>query len=451
MDYFNLKFHKTTIKNEIFAGIAMFMAMSYILVVNPTVLSEAGMDYNGVFLATVCVSGFATIVSAFYTKLPIALAPGLGLASIFSSLATGPDHVQWQVLLLATYVAGIVICGFVRFGVYDKIMEIMDDDFRGMIMSGIGLALCLYGISTTGLIQKQNGVYSYGRFDIVPVVICAISLLIIYLMKRWNKKGFVLIGLLVAYFMSICVNYYDAFKATGISVNEYLKEIFTFSYKVQDITKVMFTFPDVSDVFTDKQVIIQFFNAVFVFTMGHFFDAIGTNMSAFDVINSDIDARMKDTVSLKRVITVDGLGNIVSGLVGTSSVTSYGESLVGIVSGGKTGITALTTGCLFLLCFFFAPLFTSMATYVAAPALIYVGLALVLRYKEYDRSKTLFFIFGLCIIAYVGFTFNIGNAVLFGVIIYTIMKRVIEKKKPVSYWWIMFIFAAVNILLNYVV
>lgn len=451
MDYFNLKFHKTTIKNEIFAGIAMFMAMSYILVVNPTVLSEAGMDYNGVFLATVCVSGFTTIVSAFYTKLPIALAPGLGLASIFSSLATGPDHVQWQVLLLATYVAGIVICGFVRFGVYDKIMEIMDDDFRGMIMSGIGLALCLYGISTTGLIQKQNGVYSYGRFDIVPVVICAISLLIIYLMKRWNKKGFVLIGLLVAYFMSICVNYYDAFKATGISVNEYLKEIFTFSYKVQDITKVMFTFPDVSDVFTDKQVIIQFFNAVFVFTMGHFFDAIGTNMSAFDAINSDIDARMKDTVSLKRVITVDGLGNIVSGLVGTSSVTSYGESLVGIVSGGKTGITALTTGCLFLLCFFFATLFTSMATYVAAPALIYVGLALVLRYKEYDRSKTLFFIFGLCIIAYVGFTFNIGNAVLFGVIIYTIMKRVIEKKKPVSYWWIMIIFAAVNILLNYVV
>ncbi len=451
MDYFNLKFHKTTIKNEIFAGIAMFMAMSYILVVNPTVLSEAGMDYNGVFLATVCVSGFTTIVSAFYTKLPIALAPCLGLASIFSSLATGPDHVQWQVLLLATYVAGIVICGFVRFGVYDKIMEIMDDDFRGMIMSGIGLALCLYGISTTGLIQKQNGVYSYGRFDIVPVVICAISLLIIYLMKRWNKKGFVLIGLLVAYFMSICVNYYDAFKATGVSVNEYLKEIFTFSYKVQDITKVMFTFPDFSDVFTNKQVIIQFFNAVFVFTMGHFFDAIGTNMSAFDAINSDIDARMKDTVSLKRVITVDGLGNIVSGLVGTSSVTSYGESLVGIVSGGKTGITALTTGCLFLLCFFFAPLFTSMATYVAAPALIYVGLALVLRYKEYDRSKTLFFIFGLCIIAYVGFTFNIGNAVLFGVIIYTIMKRVIEKKKPVSYWWIMIIFAAVNILLNYVV
>ena len=451
MDYFNLKFHNTTIKNEIFAGIAMFMAMSYILVVNPTVLSAAGMDYNGVFLATVCVSGFTTIISAFYTKLPIALAPGLGLAGIFANLATGENAVDWHVLLLATYVAGIVICGFVRFGVYDKIMEIMDDDFRGMVMSGIGLALCLYGISTTGLIEKLNGIYTYGKIDVVPVVICLISLLIIFLMKRANKKGFVLVGLLVAYFMSICVNYYDAFKATGVSVNEYLKEIFTFSYNVQDITKVMFAFPDISKFFKDSKIIIQFVNAIFVFTMGHFFDAIGTNMSAFDAINNDIDARMKGTVSLKRVITVDGVGNVVSGLLGTSSVTSYGESLVGIVSGGKTGITALTTGCLFLLCFFFAPLFTSMATYVAAPALIYVGLTLVFRFKEYDRKKTLFFIFGLCIIAYVGFTFNIGNAVLYGVIIYTLMKLIIEKKKPVSYWWIMIIFAVINILLNYVV
>lgn len=451
MDYFNLKFHNTTVKNEIFAGIAMFMAMSYILVVNPTVLSGTGMDYNGVFLATVCVSGFTTIVSAFYTKLPIALAPGLGLAGIFLSLGTGPNAVHWQVLLLATYAAGMVICGFVRFGVYDKIMEIMDDDFRGMIMAGIGLALCLYGISTTGLIQKQDSIYTFGRFDAVPIVICSISLIIIFLMKRYNKKGFVLVGLLAAYFMSICVNYFEAYGATGVSIDEYLKEIFTFSYNVQDITKVMFAFPSISEVFANKEIIIQFINAIFVFTIGHFFDAIGTNMSAFDAINSDIDSRMKGTVSLKRVITVDGVGNVVSGLLGTSSVTSYGESLVGIVSGGKTGITALTTGCLFLLCFFFAPLFTSMATYVAAPALIYVGLSLAFRFKEYDRSKILFFIFGLCIIAYVGVTFNIGNAVLYGVIIYTLMQRVIEKKKPVSFWWIMLIFAAVNILLNYVV
>lgn len=451
MDYFNLKFHNTTIKNEIFAGIAMFMAMSYILVVNPTILSSVGMDYNGVFLATVCVSGFTTIVSAFYTKLPIALAPGLGLAGIFAGLATGSEAVPCQVLILATYVSGIFICVFVRFSIYDKIMEIIDDDFRGMVMSGIGLALFLYGISTTGFLKKENGIYTYGGIEIVPLVITVISLLVIYIMKKYNKKGFVLTGLIVAYVLSISVSYYSAYEQTGISVNQYLGEIFSFSYNATDITKVMFAFPDICEVVYNKDTFMKFIHAVFVFTMGHFFDAIGTNMSAFDAINSDIDDRMKETVSLKRVITVDGVGNVVSGLLGTSTVTSYGESLVGIVSGGKTGITALTTGCLFLLCFFFSPLFTSMATYVAAPALIYVGLELVLRFREYARKKMVFLVFGLCLIAYVGMTFQIGNAVLYGLIIYTIMKMIVEKKKPVSYWWLMLIFAAINLILDFVV
>ena len=451
MDYFNLKFHNTTIKNEIFAGIAMFLAMSYILVVNPTVLSATGMDYNGVFLATVCVSGFTTIVSAFYTKLPIGLAPGLGLASIFASLATGENATSWRVLLLATYVAGIVICAFVKFSVYDKIMDIIDEDFRGMTMSGIGLALFLYGVSTTGLIGKVNGVYRFDKIDYVPIAITALSLCIIYIMKRCGKRSFVLLGLLVAYVLSLFINYYIAYKTDGVSVGGYVKELFAFSYNADDITKVMFAFPDISEVIYNRKVLVQFFNAVFIFTMGHFFDAIGTNMSAFDAINSDIDDRMKETVSLKRVITVDGVGNVVSGLFGTSTVTSYGESLVGIVSGGKTGITALTTGCMFLMCFFFAPLFMNMATYVAAPALIYVGLELVLRYKKFDRSKTILFIFGLILIAYIGMTFNIGNAVLYGLVIYTVLKMVVEKKKPVSYWWIMLVFAGVKLLLNFVV
>ncbi len=448
MDYFNLKFHNTTVKNEIFAGITMFMAMSYILVVCPMVLSEAGMNYNGVFLATVCVSGFTTIVSAFYTKLPIALAPGLGLTSMFLNLATGEGALHWTALLLATYVAGIVICGFVRFGVYDKIMEIMDEPFRRMIMSGIGLALLLYGISTTGLLEKKSGYYTLGQLNIMPVAICTVSIIVIYLAKRLNKKGFVLTGLLVAYFMGICVNYHEAYLATGVSAGEYLKGIFSFSYAVGDIGQVMLAFPDVVVLFSDVEMIVLFINAVFVFTMGHFFDAIGTNTSSFDAINNDIDLRIKDTVSLKRAITVDGVGNVVSGLVGTSSVTTYAESLVGIVSGGKTGITALTTGCLFLLCFFFAPLFTSMAAYVAAPALIYVGLTLILRFREFDRSDKLTFIFGLCIIAYVGVSFNIGNAVLYGLIIYTFLKLITLKQKPVAYGWIILIFAAVHILLN---
>ncbi|MBP3578890.1 MAG: hypothetical protein J6K15_12335, partial [Lachnospiraceae bacterium] len=114
-------------------------------------------------------------------------------------------------------------------------------------------------------------------------------------------------------------------------------------------------------------------------------------------------------------------------------------------------ITALTAGCLFLLCFFFSPLFTSMATYVAAPALIYVGTKLILRFREFDRKRIAIFLFGACLILYVGITFNIGNAVLYGLALYTLINRIVEKKKPVSHWWIILIFAAVHVLLNYVV
>ena len=451
MDFFNLKFHNTTIKNEIFAGIAMFMATSYILVVCPSLLSEAGMSYNGVFLATVCVSGFATIVSAFFTKLPIVLAPGLGMSSMFLSLATGPLQIHWRSLLLATYAAGLIICAFVRFGVYDKIMDIIDIRFRRMVVSGIGLALLLYGISTIGILKKGTGYYTVGKIDIIPICICAVSIFVIILMNKFNKKGAVLTGLLIAYFASICVNYYDAFQSTGVSVGAYFKEIFSFTYQERDMGKVMLAFPDAIKLFSDKDTALTFIYAVFVFTMGHFFDVIGTNTSCFDAINNNIDLRVKDTVSLKRAITVDGVGNVVSGLMGTSTVTSYAESMVGIVSGGRTGISALTTGCLFLLCFFFAPLFTSMATYVAAPALIYVGMSLVMNFTDYDKNNIPLFILELGIVTYMGITFNIGNAVLYGLIIYSIVTMITEKKKQNKYLWIMLVFAAVNILLNIIV
>lgn len=448
MDYFNLKFHNTSVRNEIFAGIAMFMAMSYILVVCPQVLSQTGMNYTGVFFATVCVAGFTTVISAFVTKLPIALAPGLGMTNMFLNLATGEDALHWSYLLLATYTAGIIICGFVRFGVYDKIMEIMDEEFRRMIMCGVGLALFLYGISTTGFLEKQTWYYTPGRVDVVAVAICVISILVICLSWKESRKGFVLFGLLAAYFLSIAVDYYEAYMASGIMLREYWEEIFRFSYNVRDITLVMFEFPDVVELVKDKGTLLLFINAVFVFVMGHFFDAIGTNTSCFDAINSDIDQRMKETVSLKRAISVDGIGNIASGVMGTPSVTTYGESMVGIVCGGKTGITALTTGCLFLLCFFLAPLFTAMETYVAAPALIYVGLQLLLRVRELNRQHKVKFFFAMCIIGYLGLSFNMGYTVLYGLIVYTLLKKVVYKQKMVSGWWIMLIFAALHVWIH---
>lgn len=450
MDYFNLKFQNTTIRREIFAGISLFMTMSYILVICPTVLSETGMNYEGVFLATVFVSGISTIISAVYTKLPFALAPGLGVMYMFLNLATGPKQIPWTTLLFATYAAGIILCLFVKVGIYDKVMELMDVDFRRMITSGTGFALLVYGISTLGLLEKKNGFYTLGEIQVAPIIICAVGLLIICLMKKLGVRGYVMIGILAAYFMSIGSNYYESYRATGISISEYLKEIFAFSFNIKDISNVMHSFPNVIDIFSDKQSFADFANATLLFAVCLFFDAIGTNTASFDTINKNIDIRVKETLSLKRAINVDGVGSILSGLFGTSSVTTYAESMIAIASEGKTGITALTTGCLFLLCVFLEPLFMSMAAYVVAPALIYVGIKITFRYKEFDKSKKIPFVLGLCIIGYIGVTFNIGNALLYGLILYTIIKMATEKEKPVSKWWILLIFAIVHIGLNYI-
>lgn len=242
MDYFNLKFHGATIKNELFAGITMFIAMSYILVVAPTLLSQAGMPYDGVFLSTVLVSGIVTIISALYTKLPIALAPGLGILSTFFSYATGDKTLDYSYLLLAIYVSGILFLMLSKFGVYQIVMDIMDLEFRRMLMSGIGLALLLYGVSTTGLLQKQGNIYIFGSIDFVLLLITFISLLSMYGMKKKGLKGHVLHGLCIAYILGMIYEYYLYGYKAGISVSNYLYDIFNRTYQLSDLKKSHFVF-----------------------------------------------------------------------------------------------------------------------------------------------------------------------------------------------------------------
>lgn len=440
MDYFNLKFHGVTLKNEIFAGITMFIAMSYILVVSPTVLSQAGMPYDGVFLSTVLVSGVVTIISSLYTKLPIALAPGLGILSTFFSYAVGDEALNYSYLLLAIYVSGILFLMLSKFGIYQIFMAIMDLEFRRMLMSGIGLALLLYGVSTTGLLQKKENMYIFGSIDFVLLLITFISLFSMYGMKKKGLKGHVLHGLCIAYVLGIIYEYYlNGYKA-GISISNYLYDIFSRTYQLSDFKKITFCFPDIIPIISDYKNLLEFLNIVFVFSITHFFDAIGTNSSVFEAIDLYIDHRIKDDNSLKKTITIDGVGNVLSGLFGVSTVTTYAESLVGVLSGGKTGVTALVTGICFLSCIFISPLFTSIPTIVAAPVLIYVGLNLLKHYRDFHKRKPIINLYGIILIVYLGITFKTGTVITYGLFGYILLTALVDRKKPVKYWWIVLIF-----------
>lgn len=445
MDYFNLKYHNTTVKNEILAGISMYIEMAYILVLCPTILSSIGMDYNGVFFATVVVTGAVTIMSGFCTKLPFALAPGLVIMCAFANMAT---HTPWQTLLLATYISGIIICAFVRFGLYDKILTFLDKEFRKMVMAGIGLATFMYGLFSIGLLGKGDRFYTFGEIHVVSLIICGLSLVIIYILKALKVKGYLMIGLVMACVISIGGNYYDTYQSTGIAIGEYLKQIFAIAYNFSGINDVMLVFPNVIELFADWKDVVKFLNAIFIFSLIHFFDAVGTIVVSKEKSDKNLDFRIKETQRIKRAVSVNGVGSIISGLFGVSSVTTYAESTLGIISQGKTGITAIVTGCLFFASFFASPLFTSLATYVAGPVLLYVGFELVLSYKDFDRTNKAVFVLGLCIIGYIGLTFDVCGAVIYGLLLYILLKAITQKEKPASNWWIMLIFAAIHIVLN---
>lgn len=448
MDYFNLKFHNTTVKKEILAGISLYVEMAYILVICPSVLSTIGMDYNGVFFATVVVTGAVTIISGFCTKLPFALAPGLATMCAFVNMATGTKQVPWQTLLLASYISGIVVCGFVRFGLCDKILQFLDAEFRKIIVSGIGFAILVYGIHSTGLLGRENGSYVLGEIRPVALVVCLLSLLIIYILRYFKVKKFLAIGIVVTFFISMAGTYYETYQTTGISIKEYLRPIFVVACNFEGINDVMLKFPNIIDLLADRQNAFTFLNAVFVFTMIHFFDTVTTIMVSKDKYDKDQDFRLKEIQRTKRAISINGVGSIFSGIFGVSSVTTYTESTLGVVNKGKTGITAITAGCIFFISFFASPFFGSIATYVAAPVLIYVGLELALTIKESDRSNKVLFMLGLCIIGYMGVTFDICVAAIYGLLIYMLIKTIVKKQKPAPGWWIMLIFAGIHIVLS---
>lgn len=448
MDYFNLKYHNTTIKKEILAGISLYIEMAYILVLCPPILSSIGMDYNGVFFATVVVTGAVSIMSGCCTKLPYALAPGLAMICAFVNLATGANPIPWQTLLLATYVSGIVICGFVRFGLYDKMLEFMGGEFSKMITSGIGFAALLYGLYTIGILGKENGFYVIGEVHKVSIIICGLSLLIIYALRYFKVKGYLVIGLVMACFISIGGTYYDAYYATGITIKEYLKQIFAVAYSFEGIDDVMLSFPNVIELFAEWKNVFTFLNAVFIFAMIHFFDTVGTIITSRDKLDKDTDIRVKQTQRVKRAVSVNGVGSIISGILGIPSVTTYAESTLGIISHGKTGLTAIVTGCIFFISFFASPLFASLAVYVSGPVLIYVGLELVSSFRGIDRSNKPIVALGLCIMAYIGFTFDVCSAAIYGMLLYFIIKRITRKEKPAPKWWIMLIFAGIHIILS---
>jgi len=424
---FKLKEHGTTVRTEIVAGITTFMTMAYILAVNPGILSAAGLPAGGVFTATALSSFIAIVLMALLANLPIALAPGMGLNAFFAfSVVLGMGY-SWQLALTAVFLEGIVFILMSFFNIREAIVASIPKNIKNAVSVGIGLFIAFIGLQNAGIIVKNDAtLVSLGHVTSGPALLAIIGLLFTGILLAYRVKGALLIGIIAITILGI------PFGVTKVPEN--------FSPVSSPAAPLLFQFQ------FDKVFTLDFFVVFFTFLFVDIFDTIGTLVGVTTqagLINKD------GTIpKVKQALLADAVGTVAGACLGTSTVTSYVESASGVAEGGRTGLTALTTGVLFLLSLFFAPIFLLVPGAATAPALIIVGLFMMAPIKEIELGDYTEAIPAYLTILMMPLSYSIAEGLVFGMISYVVIKAFAGKLKdiPVVTWIVAFFFVLKHIL-----
>ena len=422
---FKLKEHNTDARTEILAGITTFMTMAYILVVNPIILSEAGMDWGGVFTATAVSAIIATLIMAFYANYPFALAPGMGLNAFFTYYVVLQLGKSWQFALTAVFLEGIIFIILSLFKVREAIFDAIPMNLKKAVSVGIGLFIALIGFANAGIVVADEAtMVKLGTLTDGGPLLALIGLLIIGVLLAKNVKGALLYGILAA---------------TVIGIPMGITELPTEFFKAPpSISQVAFQF-EWSNIFTWEMLMV-----VFTFLFVDVFDTVGTLVgvaSKADML--DEEGRLP---RVSNALFADAVGTVAGACLGTSTVTTFVESAAGVADGGRTGLTSLSTAGMFLLALFFSPIFGMVPGEATAPALIIVGLFMMSPIKEIDLEDYTEAIPAFLTIVMMPFAYSIAEGIVFGMVSYVLLKLITGKKKDISI--IMYILAALFVLKN---
>lgn len=435
--FFNLKQHGTTVKIEFFAGLATFITMAYILVVNPITLSDpatimgdtalATQMFNGVFIATCLSSAFGTLLMGLYANIPFALAPGMGLNAFFAyTIMLGMGYSYGQTLAI-TFISGILFIIITLVGFREAIIESIPKNIKLAIASGIGLFLALLGFKNAGIvIANPNTLVALPDFSkftdpalapaIFGSIIALIGLIVICVLYSKNVKGAIIIGILVSTLIGIPLGITKIPQTFNID----------FAQQFSDFTDVsLFSFGQgLTDLFSGKDLIgaiIQIAILVISFSVVDMFDSIGSLLGTAKKANLlDANGNMR---GIKKALLCDAVATSVGAMLGTSTVTVYVESSAGIGEGGRTGLSSVFTSVFFLLALIFAPIIGIIPAAATAPALIFVGVLMVMSsIKEIDFENIKEAVPAFFTIALMPLTFSIANGIAFGIITYTLIR-----------------------------
>ena len=421
--FFKLQERGTTVGREVVAGITTFLAMAYILAVNPGMLSETGMPFGGVFTATAIASAIATLVMAFLANLPVALAPGMGLNAFFTYTVCFGMGCSWQFALTAVLLEGILFILLSLFGVREAIINSIPATLRKAVAVGIGLFICLIGLSNAGITSSDTGtIIGFVNLNVPSALVAIIGLVITIVLYILKVPGAILIGIALTTIVGI------PFGVTTVPEG----------WKPFSLPEAPLLFKfEWGSVLTGK-----FFIVFFTFLFTDLFDTIGTLMGVTE--QAGLVDEKGNIPNAKGALLADAIGTVAGACLGTSTVTSFVESSSGVAAGGRTGLSSVVTAIMFLLALFFTPLFALIPSAATAPALIFVGFLMMQSISSIDFQDLTEGIPSFITIMVMPFAYSISKGIAFGIISYVICKIAGKKAKevPVVTWILAVIFIA---------
>ena len=412
----------TRVRTEVLAGITTFLTMAYILAVNPNILSATGMDKGALFTTTVVASAFATLLMAFYAKLPFGLAPGMGLNAFFAYTVCLTMGYSWQFALTAVLIEGIIFILLTVTNLREKIVDAIPVTLKNAIGAGIGLFISFIGLQNAGIIVNNDAtLISMGNITSGTALLGMIGLVVTSVLLVKGVRGALLFGILITTLIGIPmgITKFDGIFSTPPSIEPIFWQF------------------EWHNIFTKEMIVV-----VFTFLFVDMFDTIGT------LVGVTTKAGMMDKNGkiphLKQAFMVDAIGTTAGAMLGTSTITTFVESASGVGEGGRSGLTAFVTAVCFLLSLFLAPFFLSVPGAATAPVLILVGLMMMssvlkVDFTDYSEAIPAF----ICII-FMPLAYSISDGIVLGMISYVLINLLTGKYKKLTIG--MYILAAIFVL-----
>ena len=428
---FQLQAHKTTVRTEIIAGLTTFLAMAYILAVNPLILSDAGLNPGSVFTATALSAAIATLMMAVLANLPVALAPGMGLNAFFTYTVVIGMKYSPATALTAVFLEGLLFILLSFFNVREAIVESIPINLKKAVAAGIGLFITLIGMKNAEIIVDNPAtLVGLGTITSGPALLGLIGLIITAVLYVLHIPGSILLGILITTVIGIPM---------GVTVPFGGWE--NWSIVSAPAAPIFWNF-DFSNIFS-----FQFFTVFFSFLFVDIFDTVGTLVGVSN--RAGLTDKNGNIPRVKQALLSDAIGTVFGAMLGTSTVTSFVESTSGVAAGGRTGLTAFTTGIFFLIALVFSPLFLLIPSAATAPALIIVGFLMLAATAEIDFTDPTEGIPAFLTIVMMPFTYSIAEGIVYGILSYVILKTATGKFKQIPIvTWVLFVIFILRIILH---